>query len=109
MLFVRQGLEGREAVAIVVDDTSTVWAQHAGNLLAVERYIFFPSSRRQFGLPGKSLLELNRSLPTRPGAPAAPFRSTNMAKPCFGLPARALLQQSCGDELRVMRREARLQ
>lgn len=62
VLFVRQGLEGREAVAIVVDDTSTVWAQHAGNLLAVERYIFFPSSRRQFGLPGKSLLELNRSL-----------------------------------------------
>ena len=50
-------------MAIVVDDTSTVWAQHAGNLLAVERYIFFPSSRRQFGLPGKSLLELNRSIP----------------------------------------------
>ncbi|KAK9837308.1 hypothetical protein WJX81_005341 [Elliptochloris bilobata] len=55
-----QGLEGREAVAIVVDDSTAVWAAHAGNLLAVERYIYFPSSRRQFGLRGKSLLEVNR-------------------------------------------------
>jgi len=55
-----QGLEGREAVTIVVDDTSAVWAAHAGNLLAVERYIYFPSSRRQFGLRGKALLEVNR-------------------------------------------------
>jgi hypothetical protein len=47
-------------VTIVVDDTSAVWAAHAGNLLAVERYIYFPSSRRQFGLRGKALLEVNR-------------------------------------------------
>ena len=55
-----QGLEGRESVAVVVDDTSTVWNDHEENLLAVERYVWFPSSRRQFGLRGKSLLELNR-------------------------------------------------
>lgn len=45
----------------MVDDTSAVWPAHGGNLLAVERYIYFPSSRRQFGLRGKSLLEVNRS------------------------------------------------
>lgn len=47
-------------MAVVVDDTSTVWNDHEENLLAVERYVWFPSSRRQFGLRGKSLLELNR-------------------------------------------------
>ena len=60
-----QGLEGRESVAVVVDDTSTVWASHEDNLLAVERYVYFPSSRRQFNLKGKSLLENNRWGPGR--------------------------------------------
>ena len=55
-----QGLEGRESIAIVVDDTTSVWENHDENLLAVERYVYFPSSRRQFGLKGKSLLEVNR-------------------------------------------------
>ncbi len=65
----------------MVDDTSTVWAQHAGNLLAVERYIFFPSSRRQFGLPGKSLLELNRSFPLTLGRPKLRFRLQTWLSP----------------------------
>lgn len=55
-----EGLEGREAVAVVVDDSSSVWAAHSENLLAVERYVFFPSSRRQLRMPGQSLLELHR-------------------------------------------------
>lgn len=55
-----QGLEGREAVAIVVDDSTAVWEHHAFNLLSVERYIYFPSSRRQFNMKGKSLLEVGR-------------------------------------------------
>lgn len=46
---------------MVVDDSSAVWPSHERNLLKVERYIYFPSSRRQFGLRGKSLLELGRS------------------------------------------------
>ncbi|KAK9805165.1 hypothetical protein WJX72_003091 [[Myrmecia] bisecta] len=55
-----QGLEGREAIAVVLDDNSSVWDEHEDNLLNVERYMYFPSSRRQFGLKGKSLLEHNR-------------------------------------------------
>ena len=61
-----QGLEGREAVAVVVDDSSAVWPSHERNLLKVERYIYFPSSRRQFGLRGKSLLEIGRSCAPAP-------------------------------------------
>lgn len=55
-----QGLEGREPVALVVDDTSSVWGNHEENLVAVERYIYFPASRRQFGSKAKSLLEMRR-------------------------------------------------
>ncbi|KAL0023785.1 hypothetical protein WJX77_004859 [Trebouxia sp. C0004] len=55
-----QGLEGREPVALVVDDTSSVWGNHEENLVAVERYIYFPASRRQFGSKAKSLLETRR-------------------------------------------------
>ena len=55
-----QGLEGREPIALVVDDTSSVWGNHEENLVAVERYIYFPASRRQFGSKSKALLELRR-------------------------------------------------
>ncbi|KAK9862234.1 hypothetical protein WJX84_009411 [Apatococcus fuscideae] len=55
-----EGLEGRDSITVVVDDTSSVWSDHAENLLAVERYVYFPSSRRQFGMKSKSLLEINR-------------------------------------------------
>jgi hypothetical protein len=42
-----QGLEECEAVCIIVDDSNDVWRHHVHNLLHVERYIYFPSSRRQ--------------------------------------------------------------
>ena len=57
---VLQGLEGREPIALVVDDTSSVWGNHEENLVAVERYIYFPASRRQFGSKSKALLEMRR-------------------------------------------------
>lgn len=44
----------------MVDDTSSVWGNHEENLVAVERYIYFPASRRQFGSKSKALLELRR-------------------------------------------------
>jgi hypothetical protein len=58
-----QGLEGREAVTVIVDDSHSVWAQHRRNLVVVERYVFFPSSRMQLGISRPSLLEANRSGP----------------------------------------------
>jgi hypothetical protein len=53
-------LAGREAVTLIVDDNRGVWADHVHNLVAVERYIYFPSSRIQLGIRGPSLLELDR-------------------------------------------------
>ncbi|KAF6256557.1 HAD-like domain-containing protein [Scenedesmus sp. NREL 46B-D3] len=55
-----QGLEGREPVVLIVDDSSAVWPNDRRNLFVVERYIYFPSSRRRFGMQGKSLLEIER-------------------------------------------------
>lgn len=55
-----QGLEGREAVTVVVDDSHSVWAAHRRNLVMVERYVFFPSSRKQLGLMRLSLWESSR-------------------------------------------------
>ena len=55
-----QGLEGREAVTVVVDDSHSVWSGHRRNLVMVERYVYFPSSRLQLGINRPSLLEANR-------------------------------------------------
>lgn len=55
-----QGLEGREPVLIIVDDSSAVWPNDKRNLFVVERYIYFPSSRKRFGMQGRSLLEIDR-------------------------------------------------
>ena len=37
-----------------------MWGNHEENLVAVERYIYFPASRRQFGSKSKALLEMRR-------------------------------------------------
>ncbi len=55
-----QGLEGREPIAIIVDDSQAVWPHDRRNLYVVERYIYFPSSKERFGLQGLSLLEIDR-------------------------------------------------
>lgn len=56
----RNGLEGRESIVLILDDSTSVWPSEGQNLFSVERYLFFPSSRRQFGMPGQSLLEINQ-------------------------------------------------
>jgi RNA polymerase II C-terminal domain phosphatase-like 3/4 len=55
-----QGLSEREGITVIVDDSHSVWAAHRHNLVAVERYIYFPSSRASLGLRGPSLLDANR-------------------------------------------------
>jgi hypothetical protein len=54
------GLEGREPIAVIVDDSMAVWPHDRRNLFVVERYIYFPSSQERFGLQGLSLLEIDR-------------------------------------------------
>ncbi|XP_047309024.1 RNA polymerase II C-terminal domain phosphatase-like 3 isoform X1 [Impatiens glandulifera] len=54
------GVLGMESNVIIMDDTVRVWPYNRLNLIAVERYIYFPCSRRQFGVHGPSLLEIDR-------------------------------------------------
>ncbi|KAJ7201507.1 hypothetical protein O6H91_Y492700 [Diphasiastrum complanatum] len=52
------GVLGMESAVVIIDDSARVWPHHRDNLIVVERYMYFPCSRRQFGLLGPSLLEV---------------------------------------------------
>ncbi|KAK4493206.1 hypothetical protein RD792_017935 [Penstemon davidsonii] len=54
-----EGVLGMESAVVIMDDSIRVWPHNKLNLIVVERYIYFPCSRRQFGLPGPSLLEID--------------------------------------------------
>ncbi|XP_010549545.1 PREDICTED: RNA polymerase II C-terminal domain phosphatase-like 3 [Tarenaya hassleriana] len=54
-----EGVLGMESAVVIIDDSVKVWPHNKMNLIAVERYTYFPCSRRQFGLPGPSLLEID--------------------------------------------------
>ncbi|KAJ8634054.1 hypothetical protein MRB53_027390 [Persea americana] len=53
------GVLGMESAVVIIDDSVRVWPHNKLNLIVVERYTYFPSSRRQFGLLGPSLLEID--------------------------------------------------
>ncbi|KAG6479742.1 hypothetical protein ZIOFF_063214 [Zingiber officinale] len=53
------GVLGMESAVVIIDDSVRVWPLNKLNLIVVERYTYFPSSRRQFGLLGPSLLEID--------------------------------------------------
>jgi RNA polymerase II C-terminal domain phosphatase-like 3/4 len=53
-------LQGLEDVCLIFDDTVSVWQSYRDNLIPCERYLFFPTSRKQFGLGGLSLLDLGQ-------------------------------------------------
>ncbi|KAJ6809976.1 RNA polymerase II C-terminal domain phosphatase-like 3 [Iris pallida] len=55
-----EGVLGMESAVVIIDDSVRVWPHHKLNLIVVERYTYFPCSRRQFGLLGPSLLEIDR-------------------------------------------------
>ncbi|PIA40606.1 hypothetical protein AQUCO_02500368v1 [Aquilegia coerulea] len=54
-----EGVLGMESAVVIIDDSVKVWPHNKLNLILVERYTYFPVSRRQFGLPGPSLLEID--------------------------------------------------
>ncbi|XP_058753657.1 RNA polymerase II C-terminal domain phosphatase-like 3 [Vicia villosa] len=54
-----EGVLGMESSVVIIDDSVRVWPHNKLNLIVVERYTYFPCSRRQFGLPGPSLLEID--------------------------------------------------
>jgi len=53
-------LRAIEDACLIFDDTASVWASFRKNLITCERYLFFPQARRQFGLPGLSLLDVGQ-------------------------------------------------
>ncbi|KAL6011737.1 hypothetical protein ACLOJK_002202 [Asimina triloba] len=53
------GVLGMESAVVIIDDSVRVWPHNKLNLIVVERYTYFPYSRRQFGLLGPSLLEID--------------------------------------------------
>ncbi|GAB2280761.1 hypothetical protein Dimus_015387 [Dionaea muscipula] len=53
------GVLGMESAVVIIDDSVRVWPHNKLNLIIVERYTYFPCSRRQFGLAGPSLLEID--------------------------------------------------
>ncbi|XP_010682659.2 RNA polymerase II C-terminal domain phosphatase-like 3 [Beta vulgaris subsp. vulgaris] len=54
-----EGVMGMESSVVIIDDSARVWPHNKLNLIVVERYTYFPCSRKQFGLPGPSLLEID--------------------------------------------------
>ena len=56
-------------MSVILDDSPSVWAQHIGNLLEVERYVYFPSSRQQLRRQAPSLLEVDMWGPLIPLRP----------------------------------------
>lgn len=42
-------LLGAEDMVLILDDTSGVWPRHRGNLIEVERYVYFPGCAQKFG------------------------------------------------------------
>ena len=55
-----EGVAGGAAFTLIVDDSAKVWPGHQENLVVLERYLYFPSSRLHFCLSGPSLLEAGR-------------------------------------------------
>ncbi|KAK1317816.1 RNA polymerase II C-terminal domain phosphatase-like 4 [Acorus calamus] len=56
----KKGLDvvlGAESAVVVLDDTEGVWAKHNDNLILMERYHYFASSLRPFGITRGSLAE----------------------------------------------------
>lgn len=54
-------LRGVKPAVLIVDDVTVVWSKDCTrNVLAVQRYLYFPSSRRRSKMPGKSLLQIKR-------------------------------------------------
>ncbi|XP_062028439.1 RNA polymerase II C-terminal domain phosphatase-like 4 [Rosa rugosa] len=49
---------GQESAVLILDDTENAWIKHKDNLIMMERYHFFRSSRAQFGFTCESLSEL---------------------------------------------------
>eukprot|EP00249_Psilotum_nudum_P013762 c24495_g1_i1 orf=821-2596(-) len=51
---------GADSAVVILDDTEGVWPSHKANLVLMERYHFFSSSCKQFGISTGSLAEAGK-------------------------------------------------
>lgn len=65
------GVLGMESGVVIIDDSLKVWPYNKQSLIVVERYTYFPCSRRQFGLSGPSLLEIDHDERVKDGTLAS--------------------------------------
>ncbi|CAL9128548.1 unnamed protein product, partial [Musa textilis] len=65
------GVLGLESAVVIIDDSPGMWPRYQPNLIVVERYHFFPNSKRKFGLPGPSLLDIHRDESSKDGTLAS--------------------------------------
>uniref|UniRef100_A0A0E0GE18 RNA polymerase II C-terminal domain phosphatase-like n=1 Tax=Oryza nivara TaxID=4536 RepID=A0A0E0GE18_ORYNI len=66
--------EMERAAVVILDDTAEVWKGYRDNLIEMERYLYFASSRGKFGIAARSLAERNRDESEREGALAVALR-----------------------------------
>ncbi|OVA04195.1 BRCT domain [Macleaya cordata] len=59
---------GTDSAVIILDDTEFVWQKHKENLILMDRYHYFSSSGRTFGLNNLSLSETKRDESETDGA-----------------------------------------
>lgn len=53
-------LIGSEKSVLILDDSPRVWHKHRCNVMEMERYHFFPSSLKHFGIKGQCLLHRHK-------------------------------------------------
>nr|XP_009614180.3 RNA polymerase II C-terminal domain phosphatase-like 4 [Nicotiana tomentosiformis] len=98
---------GQESAVLILDDTEAVWGKHKENLILMERYHFFTSSCRQFGLKCKSLSETKSDENEVEGALASVLKVLQQIHTLFFDPERRdnIMERDVRQVLKQVRKE----
>lgn len=93
---------GAESTVVILDDTEGIWPRHKANLILMERYHFFSSSCRQFGIPNASLLEAQKDESEEDGTLANTLQLLQSIHTAFFdeiyLDERGRIESHCGEQ-----------
>ncbi|XP_060171792.1 RNA polymerase II C-terminal domain phosphatase-like 4 [Lycium barbarum] len=98
---------GQESAVLILDDTEVVWGKHRENLILMDRYHFFTSSCRQFGLKCKSLSERKSDENEADGALASVLKVLQRIHSLFFDPEREdnIMERDVRQVLKTVRKE----
>ncbi|XP_055822891.1 RNA polymerase II C-terminal domain phosphatase-like 4 isoform X1 [Solanum dulcamara] len=98
---------GQESAVLILDDTEVVWGKHRENLILMDRYHFFTSSCRQFGLKCKSLSELKSDENEAEGALSSVLKVLQRIHSLFFDPERGdnIMERDVRQVLKTVRKE----